>query len=286
MTPAAREMYSADIFTARCVDAQHFSLQSCPDWRLTANCSRALCQLPSTDLYNATFLQGCPLVDLLIRTSGETRLSDFLLPQCAHAGLQFSAVLWPEFSFLDMLAALAQYQRDAATLRRVADAAAENCGGALGEQGWQAGAAAMVCGVNDVGRAGAQADETAGGMAGGDAAAAGKCRDGGATPTAAAGRTTSGANGRRSSGAAVAAEDSGAAGEQQGLRSRSAVHNAAAEQAAGGAAQEGRGSAAAAVAAATPCKAVRSVKAGASTALRHYDVVASSGRAGVAIMTQ
>jgi len=245
--------------------------------------------LPSTDPYNAIFLQGCPLVDMLIRTSGETRLSDFLLPQCAHAGLQFSAVLWPEFSFLDMLAALAQYQRDAATLRRVANAAAENCGGALGEQGRQAGAAAMLCGVSGVGRAGAQADEAAGGMAGGDAAAAGECRDGGATPTAAAGRTTSGANGRRSSGAAVASENSGAApgaGEQQGLRSRSAVHNAAAEQAAGGAAQEGRGSAAAAVTAATPCKAVRSVKAGASTALRHYDVVASSGRAGVAIITQ
>lgn len=68
-------------------------------------------------------LQGCPPVDLMIRTSGETRLSDFLLPQSSHATLCFSAALWPDFSFLDMLGALAQYQRDAPTLRQNAQAA-------------------------------------------------------------------------------------------------------------------------------------------------------------------
>ena len=59
----------------------------------------------------------------MIRTSGETRLSDFLLPQSSHATLCFSAALWPDFSFLDMLAALAQYQRDGPTLRQNAQAA-------------------------------------------------------------------------------------------------------------------------------------------------------------------
>jgi Putative undecaprenyl diphosphate synthase len=68
-------------------------------------------------------LQGCPQVDLMIRTSGETRLSDFMLPQSSHATLCFSAALWPDFSFLDMLGALAQYQRDAPTLRQNALAA-------------------------------------------------------------------------------------------------------------------------------------------------------------------
>ncbi|KAL6759386.1 putative undecaprenyl diphosphate synthase-domain-containing protein [Haematococcus lacustris] len=45
--------------------------------------------------------EACPPVDLLIRTSGETRLSDFLLWQCAHAQLAFVETLWPDFSFLD-----------------------------------------------------------------------------------------------------------------------------------------------------------------------------------------
>jgi Putative undecaprenyl diphosphate synthase len=71
-------------------------------------------------------LQGCPPVDLMIRTSGETRLSDFLLPQSSHATLCFSAALWPDFSFLDMLGALAQYQRDAPTLRQNAHAAQQH----------------------------------------------------------------------------------------------------------------------------------------------------------------
>ena len=56
-------------------------------------------------------LQGQPPVDLLIRTSGETRLSDFLLWQCATAELVFSKALWPEFSYLHLLQALVHYQR-------------------------------------------------------------------------------------------------------------------------------------------------------------------------------
>ncbi len=44
--------------------------------------------------------------DLLIRTSGERRLSNFLLWQCAYSELVFSETLWPDFSRADLEAAL------------------------------------------------------------------------------------------------------------------------------------------------------------------------------------
>jgi len=43
------------------------------------------------------YTQGLPDVDLMIRTSGEMRLSNFLLYQCAYAEFDFPAVLWPDF---------------------------------------------------------------------------------------------------------------------------------------------------------------------------------------------
>ena len=45
-------------------------------------------------------------VDLLIRTSGEQRLSDFLLWECAYAELYFTDRLWPDFGAADLQAAL------------------------------------------------------------------------------------------------------------------------------------------------------------------------------------
>jgi len=50
-----------------------------------------------------------PDVDLLIRTGGEQRLSDFLLWECAYAELVFSWRMWPDFSERDFDAALADY---------------------------------------------------------------------------------------------------------------------------------------------------------------------------------
>jgi undecaprenyl diphosphate synthase len=41
---------------------------------------------------------GSPDVDLLIRTGGEKRLSDFLLWECAYAELAFLDVMWPDFT--------------------------------------------------------------------------------------------------------------------------------------------------------------------------------------------
>jgi undecaprenyl diphosphate synthase len=48
--------------------------------------------------------------DLLIRTSGEQRISNFLLWQCAYSEFVFTPVLWPDFSRDDLEAALAEYE--------------------------------------------------------------------------------------------------------------------------------------------------------------------------------
>ena len=50
-------------------------------------------------------------VDLLIRTGGETRLSDFLLWECAYAELLFTERMWPDFDQADLDAALEEFRR-------------------------------------------------------------------------------------------------------------------------------------------------------------------------------
>jgi undecaprenyl diphosphate synthase len=49
--------------------------------------------------------------DLLIRTSGELRVSNFLLWQIAYAELYFTPVLWPDFTTRDLLLAVAEFAR-------------------------------------------------------------------------------------------------------------------------------------------------------------------------------
>jgi undecaprenyl diphosphate synthase len=51
-----------------------------------------------------------PDVDLLIRTGGERRLSDFMLWECAYAELVFTDRPWPEFCRVDLETAIAEYQ--------------------------------------------------------------------------------------------------------------------------------------------------------------------------------
>lgn len=60
-------------------------------------------------------LQSCqmPSPDLLIRTSGEVRLSNFMLWQLAYAEFYFTDVYWPEFSEEHFVAAIHEYQRRA-----------------------------------------------------------------------------------------------------------------------------------------------------------------------------
>ncbi|MBL0170628.1 MAG: di-trans,poly-cis-decaprenylcistransferase [Gemmatimonadaceae bacterium] len=52
-----------------------------------------------------------PPVDLLLRTGGERRLSDFLLWECAYAELRFVDVLWPDIANADLDAAFTDYAR-------------------------------------------------------------------------------------------------------------------------------------------------------------------------------
>ncbi len=54
---------------------------------------------------------GTPDPDLLIRTSGEQRISNFLLWQIAYSEIYFTEVLWPDFGTLEFLEALRAYQR-------------------------------------------------------------------------------------------------------------------------------------------------------------------------------
>jgi undecaprenyl diphosphate synthase len=57
------------------------------------------------------FLGTTNPVDLLIRTGGEQRLSDFLLWECAYAELIFTPRMWPEFDAVDLRQALCQFHR-------------------------------------------------------------------------------------------------------------------------------------------------------------------------------
>ena len=60
----------------------------------------------SNELYTSDY----PDPDLLIRTSGEYRISNFLLWQIAYAELYFSPKLWPDFTKTDFLEAIIEYQ--------------------------------------------------------------------------------------------------------------------------------------------------------------------------------
>ena len=60
---------------------------------------------------NHLYTQNLPDVDLLIRTSGEQRISNFLLWKIAYAELYFSEVLWPEFNESDFHLAIHNYQK-------------------------------------------------------------------------------------------------------------------------------------------------------------------------------
>jgi undecaprenyl diphosphate synthase len=52
-----------------------------------------------------------PDPDLVIRTGGESRLSNFLLWQAAYSELYFTTVLWPDFDAKDVEEALSEYKR-------------------------------------------------------------------------------------------------------------------------------------------------------------------------------
>lgn len=65
--------------------------------------------ITAADFAAALYTHDLPDVDLVIRTSGEMRLSNFLLYQCAYAEMVFPTVLWPDFTVQEYHKALSQY---------------------------------------------------------------------------------------------------------------------------------------------------------------------------------
>jgi undecaprenyl diphosphate synthase len=59
---------------------------------------------------NNLYTKNIPPVDLLIRTSGEVRVSNFLLWQIAYAEMQFLDILWPDFSKETFFQCIYDYQ--------------------------------------------------------------------------------------------------------------------------------------------------------------------------------
>ena len=72
--------------------------------------SDAATQLTADIIASHLYTAGLPDPDLIIRTSGEIRLSGFLLWQSAHSEYYFSDVNWPAFRRIDFLRAIRSYQ--------------------------------------------------------------------------------------------------------------------------------------------------------------------------------
>jgi undecaprenyl diphosphate synthase len=66
--------------------------------------------LEAADLEAGLWTAGLPELDLLVRTSGELRISNFLLWQCAYAEILFTETLWPDFGGRELLAAVEDFQ--------------------------------------------------------------------------------------------------------------------------------------------------------------------------------
>ncbi|MBQ3056598.1 MAG: di-trans,poly-cis-decaprenylcistransferase [Clostridia bacterium] len=76
-------------------------------------CNRLLSQNPTCvtakDLEQELYTKDSPEVDMIIRTGGDLRISNFLLWQAAYAELYFTDVLWPDFGTADVDAAIAEF---------------------------------------------------------------------------------------------------------------------------------------------------------------------------------
>lgn len=68
-------------------------------------------EISETTINQLLYTTGIPDPDLLIRTAGEMRVSNFLLWQIAYTELWFSDVLWPDFSREDLMQAIYDYQQ-------------------------------------------------------------------------------------------------------------------------------------------------------------------------------
>ena len=68
-------------------------------------------ELTEQDFEQFLYSAGVPDVDLVIRPSGEIRISNFLLWQSAYAEFYFTDALWPDFDKKELLTAIADYQK-------------------------------------------------------------------------------------------------------------------------------------------------------------------------------
>lgn len=82
--------------------------------QLLAQCQRegrAADSITESDLAQHLYTAGLPDPDLLVRTSGELRVSNFLLWQIAYAEIYVTDVLWPDFRRNDLFTAIIDYQK-------------------------------------------------------------------------------------------------------------------------------------------------------------------------------
>ena len=125
-----REGLSSDILAvieraeARTAGNTHFNLQVAFNYggrADIADAARALvmealekgeapAKLTEQDLQRRLSTAGAPPVDLIVRTSGERRLSNFLLWEAAYAELVFQDVLWPDYGPAELQAALEEFK--------------------------------------------------------------------------------------------------------------------------------------------------------------------------------
>ena len=66
-------------------------------------------EIDEKTIFNHLYTKDLPQLDLLIRTSGEQRLSNYLLWQLAYTEFYFTDVLWPDFNKEELIKAIAYY---------------------------------------------------------------------------------------------------------------------------------------------------------------------------------
>ena len=110
-----RVIDEAERLTADCTDWQlrvaldYSSREAILSAAMRCNGARDVTPVAFSHLVSGTDCRITPDVDLLIRTGGEQRLSDFLLWECAYAELYFTPVLWPDFDGEALAAAVKDF---------------------------------------------------------------------------------------------------------------------------------------------------------------------------------
>jgi len=79
--------------------------------RALADAGRAPEEITEEEIARHLYTRGLPELDLLVRTSGELRISNFMLWQAAYSEIYVTETLWPDFRRADMLEAVVDYQR-------------------------------------------------------------------------------------------------------------------------------------------------------------------------------